>query len=172
MSGLLRTLARFGAYLIVLLLAAVWAVAALDSLTRPFFDIGRPVVGDAIISIASMLSLSAQSTLLFAFLLVGLKLMVGAVLLAAIFCAAYEKLRWNAADDAMLDVALFIAAIASAASALPGLTHGGDLLNHVVGELMLCMIASALAIYGRGYLVKEELPAPVRPEPVGANAAT
>ena len=79
MSGLLRYSARFGAYLIVLLLAAVWAVSALDSLFRPFFDIGRPVVGDAIISIAGALSLSAQSTILFAFLLVGLKLMVGAV---------------------------------------------------------------------------------------------
>lgn len=165
MSGLLRTLARFGAYLIVLLLSAVWAVSALDSLTRPFFDIGRPVVGDAIIAIAGALSLSAQSTILFAFLLVGLKLMVGAVLLAAIFCAAYEKLRWKSCDDAMLDVALFIAAVASAASSLPGLTRGGDMLNEVIGELMLCVIASALAIYGRGYLVKEELPAPVRVEP-------
>ena len=166
MSDLLRYLARFGAYLIVLLLAAVWAVSALDSLTRPFLDIGRPVIGDAIISIAGALGLSAQSTLLFAFLLVGLKLMVGAVLLAALFCAAYEKMRWNTSDDAILDVALFIAAIASASSSLPGLTHGGELLNHVIGELMLCVIASALAIYGRGYLVKEELPAPTRPEPV------
>src|ERR1043165_10055936 len=119
LSGLLRSLSRFGACLIVLLLAAVWAASALDSLIRPFFDIGRPVVGDAIITIAGVLSLSAQSTILFAFLLVGLKLMVAAVVLAAIFCAAYEKLRWKSCDDAMLDVALFIAAVASAASSLP-----------------------------------------------------
>ena len=46
----------------------------------------------------------------------------------------------------------------AAASALPGLTYGGELLNQVIGELMLCVIASALAIYGRGYLAKEELP--------------
>ena len=66
----------------------------------------------------------------------------------------YEQLRWGASDDAMLDVALFIAAVASAASALPGLTHGGEMLNGMIGELMLCLIASGLAIYGRGYLVQ------------------
>ena len=43
--------------------------------------------------------------------------------------------------------------------------HGGELLLAVIGELMLCVIASALAIYGRGYLVKQELPRPTRPEP-------
>ena len=76
----------------------------------------------------------------------------------------------------MLDVALLIAAIATVASALPGLLHGGELLLSVIGELMLCVIASALAIYGRGYLVKQELPSPVRTEPavisaVGATAS-
>jgi undecaprenyl pyrophosphate phosphatase UppP len=164
-SGLLRILARFGAFLIVLLLAAVWTFAALDSFARPLFDIGRPAVGDVIIWAAGVLSLSPQSTLLFALTLVGLKLMVGAFLLATLICAAYEKLRWKTSDDAMLDVALFIAAVASAASALPGLTHGGEMLNQIIGELMLCVIASALAIYGRGYLVKQELPPPTRVEP-------
>ncbi len=38
--------------------------------------------------------------------------------------------------------------------------------NAVIGELMLCLIASGLAIYGRGYLVRQELPRPMRPEPV------
>jgi hypothetical protein len=166
MTGLLQYLARFGAYLITLLLAAVWTVSALDSLTRPFLDIGRPAVGDVIIQVASALSLGPQSTLMFALLLVGLKLLVGAFLLATLACAVYEKMRWGASDDAMLDVALFIAAIASITSALPGLTHGGEMLNEVIGELMLCLIASGLAIYGRGYLVRSELPRPTRPEPV------
>ena len=71
---------------------------------------------------------------------------------------------------AMLDVALFIAAIASIASALPGLTHGGEMLNEVIGELMLCLIASGLAIYGRGYLVRAELPRLTRPGPVVITA--
>ena len=72
----------------------------------------------------------------------------------------------------MLDVALLAAALATIASALPGLMHGGELLLAAIGELMLCVIASALAIYGRGYLVKAELPRPTRPEPViiGAGA--
>ena len=91
-------------------------------------------------------------------MLVGLKFMVGAFLLAALFSAAYEKIHFGSSDDAMLDVALLTSAIATVASALPGLTHGGELLLSVIGELMLCVIASALAIYGRGFLVKEELP--------------
>jgi hypothetical protein len=53
---------------------------------------------------------------------------------------------------------------------MPGLTHGGELLNEVIGELMLCLIASGLAIYGRGFLVKDELPRPMRPETVVASA--
>jgi hypothetical protein len=82
--------------------------------------------------------------------------------------------RSKSTDDAMLDVALFTAAIATIASALPGVTHGGEMLLLVIGELMLCVIASGLAIYGRGYVVKEEQPRPTRPEPViiGANAAS
>jgi hypothetical protein len=170
-SNGLRFAARIGAYLIALLLAAVWAVSALDSLGRPLFDIGRPAVGDVIISVVSALSLAPQSALLFALLLVCLKLMVGAFLLAALMCAIYERLRWGSCDDAMLDVALLIAALASAASALPGLTHGGEMLQEIIGELMLCLIASGLAIYGRGYLVKDELPRPTRPEPVIIPAA-
>jgi hypothetical protein len=171
MSGVLRYSARIGAYLIALLLAAVWTVSALDSLVRPLFDIGRPAVGDVIISLTSALSLAPQSALLLAMLLVCLKLMVGALLLATFLCAAYERLRWGSCDDAMLDVALLIAALASAASALPGLTHGGEMLNEIIGELMLCLIASGLAIYGRGYLVKDELPRAMRPEPVVITAA-
>jgi hypothetical protein len=171
MSAVLQYLSRFGAYLITLLLAAVWTVGALDSLTRPLLDIGRPAVGNVIISIGSALSLSPQSTLMFALLLVALKLLVGAFLLATLICAAYEKVRWGSSDDAMLDVALFIAAIASIASAVPGLTHGGEMLNEVIGELMLCLIASGLAIYGRGYLVRAELPRPTRPEPVIINVS-
>lgn len=164
MSAALRYSARIGAYLIVLLLAAVWAVSAIDSLDRPLFDIGRPAVGDVIISVVTALSLAPQSALLFALLLVCLKLMVGAFLLATVMCAAYERLRWGSCDDAMLDVALLISALASAASALPGLTHGGEMLNEIIGELMLCLIASGLAIYGRGYLVNDELPPLERPQ--------
>jgi hypothetical protein len=160
----LQRLARIGAYLIALLLAVIWVVCALDSLRRPFFDIGRPAVGDVIISIVGAFSLAPQSALLFALLLVCLKLMVGALLLATFLCAIYERLRWGSCDDAMLDVALLVAALASAGSALPGLTHGGELLNEIIGELMLCLIASGLAIYGRGYFVQNELPRPVRPQ--------
>src|SRR3954451_20121926 len=96
-KGLQRT-ARIGAYLIALLLAVNWAACALDSLGRPFFDIGRPAVGDVIISIVNVFSLAPQSALLFALFLVCLKLMVGALLLATFMCAIYERLRWGRCD--------------------------------------------------------------------------
>ena len=164
LSNGLQYAARIGAYLIALFLAVLWAVSALDSLDRPLFDIGRPAVGDVIISVVTALNLAPQAALLVALLLVCLKLMVGAFLLATCMCAVYERLRWGACDDAMLDVTLLISALASTASALPGLTHGGEMLNEIIGELMLCLIASGLAIYGRGYLVQDEMPRPVRPQ--------
>jgi len=165
MSEWLRYLARRCAYLITLLLAAVWTVGGMESLTRSLYDLGRPRVGDVIISVGHALSLAPDMIVVFALMLVGLKFMVGALLLAALFAAAYEKYTFGSTDDAMLDVALLVAAIATIGSALPGVIHGGELLLAVIGELMLCVIASALAIYGRGYLVKQELPRPTRPEP-------
>jgi hypothetical protein len=166
MSIALRYLARCGVYSITLLLAAVWTVGGLESLTRPLFDLGKPLIGDAIIMIAHAVAIPSETIVLFALMLVGLKFMVGAFLLAALFSAAYEKIHFGSTDDAMLDMALLTSAIATIASALPGLLYGGELLLSVIGELMLCVIASALAIYGRGFLVKEELPPPTRTEPV------
>ena len=122
MSIALRYLARCGAYSITMLLAAVWTVGGLESLTRPLFDLGKPLIGDAIILIARALAIPSESIVLFALMLVGLKFMVGAFLLAALFSAAYEKIHFGSSDDAMLDVALLTSAIATVASALPGLT--------------------------------------------------
>lgn len=172
MSAWLRYLARRGAYAIALLLSAVWCVAALESLTRPLYDIGKPRVGDVLVSIAAKLPVAAETVLVLALLLVGLKLMVGALLLAAVFTAAYEKHVFGTTDDAMLDVALLVAALASIASAPPALAYGGTFMLEVVGELMLCVIASALAIYGRGYVARDERPKPVRPYEAGVIQAT
>ena len=158
-----RYLARFGTYLITSLLAAVWVFGALEAFTRPLFDLGRPHVGDTIIAVAAALMLPSDAVLGFAQLLAGLKFMVGAFLLTALIGAVRDKIRYGSCDDAMLDVALFTAALASIAGALPGLLHGGELLQGTIGELMLCLIASALAIHGRGYLVREERPRPERP---------
>ena len=163
MSQWLRYLARRCAYLIALLLAAVWIVGALEASTRPLLDLGRPHVGDVIISLAGVLALPQEALLPLAKLLNGLKFMVGAFLLAAVIGAVCDKARARGCDDAMLDVALFIAALASLATAPPGLLHGGHQLLLTIGELMLCVIASWLAVYGRGYLVREERPRPVRP---------
>ena len=162
MSRTLRYLARLSAYFIALLLAVVWVVNALDTLFRPLFDIGRAQVGDTIIAVASPM-LSPDHILQFAHLLGGLKFMVGALLLVALVGTVVEKVRFGSCDDALLDVALFVAALASVAGALPGLLYGGPLLQTSVGEMILCVAASALAIYGRGYLIRQEIPRPVRP---------
>jgi hypothetical protein len=106
MSGWLRYLARRAAYLITLLLAAVWTVSGLDSLVRPLFDLSRPLVGDTIIMVARTVSIPVDAIVVFALLLVGLKFMVGAFLLASLFAAAYEKINFGSTDDAKLDVAL------------------------------------------------------------------
>jgi hypothetical protein len=163
MSRFFSYAARTGAYLITFLLAAVWIVGALDTLLHPLYDLGRHHVGDVIIRLTGALGLSPHVTFQFAHLLAGLKLMVGALLLTALVGATYEKVRWGSSDDALLDVALFTAGVASVFAALPGLIHGGEPLQEVIGELMLCVIASRLAIYGRGYLVQNDLPDPVRP---------
>jgi len=163
MSRALRYLSRLSAYLIGLLLAAVWTFGAFDTLLRPLFDLGRARVGNTIMAVAGTVALPSQHMLQFAHLLGGMKFMVGALLLVALIGVVVEKLRFGSCDDAMFDVALFVAAVASVAGALPGLAHSGELLQGAVGELILCVAASAFAIFGRGYLIKEELPRPVRP---------
>ena len=149
MSRLLSFLARAGAYLITFLLAAVWIAGALDSLLHPLYDLGRHNVGDVIIRLCGLLGLSPHATFQFAHLLAGLKLMVGALLLTALVGAIYEKIRYGASDDAVLDVALFTAGIASVVAATPGLIHGGETLQAVVGELMLCVIEPACDLRAR-----------------------
>jgi hypothetical protein len=163
MSRFFSYAARAGAYFITLLLAAVWIVGALDTLLHPLYDLGRHHVGDVIIRLTGALGLSPHLTFQFAHLLAGLKLMVGALLLTALVGAIYEKVRWGACDDALLDVALFIAGVASVSAALPGLIHGGVPLQQVVGELLLCVFASRLSIYGRGDLAEQDLPDPEPP---------
>jgi hypothetical protein len=168
MSRALRYLSRLSAYLIGLFLVLVWTAAAADTLIRPLFDFGRARVGDTILAIAGAVALPSQHLLQFAHLLAGLKFMVGAFLLLALIDAVVEKVRFGSCDDAMFDVALFVAAIASVAGAAPGLVHGGELLQATIGELVLCLAASGFAIYGRGYVIRDERPCPVRPPAYGA----
>jgi len=161
--SVLRYLARISAYLIASLLAAVWSVGALESFLHPLLDLGKPHVGDAIIRVAHLVALPSEYILPFAKVLAGLKFMVGMFLFTAVAGSLYGKARFGSCDDAALDVALFSASVAALASALPGLLHGGELLQATVGELMLCVMANWLAIYGRGYLIGNERPRPVRP---------
>ena len=145
----LRRLALSAAYGIVLLLAAVWISSALASLQQPLFDLGRARIGDAIIAFAGALTLSPECTLKLAHMLAGVKLLLGAYLLASLVAAVYERVRWGASGDEMLDLVLFLSAIASIVAASP-LLPDAEALRAAVGELLLCAMASGLAAFGRG----------------------
>ena len=93
MSRFFSYSARTVAYLITLLLAAVWIVGALETLLHPLYDLGRHHVGDVIIRLTGALGFSPRLTFQFAHLLAGLKLMVGALLLTALVGAICEKVR-------------------------------------------------------------------------------
>jgi hypothetical protein len=144
--------ARITAYAIVVLLSAVWTTSALASLRQPLFDLAKPRVGDAIIAFAGVLAVPPENILKLAHLLVGLKLLLGAYLLAAVISAVYERLRFGASGDEILDLGLFLSAVASIVAASP-VFGDGEPLQRLIGELMLAAIASALASYGRGFRV-------------------
>jgi hypothetical protein len=149
MDRLRRILARTAAYVLALLLSAVWLASALASLRQPLFDLGKAHVGDAIIGFANLLSLSPNAILKLAHLLAGAKLLLGAYLLAAVIVPIWDRLRGRFNDDEMLDLALFVSAIASIVAAAPAL-QGGEPLVRAIGELLLCVLASGLTAYANG----------------------
>jgi hypothetical protein len=148
----LRRPARIIAYSIVLLLSAVWTASALASLRQPLFDLAKPRIGEAIIAFADVLFLPPESIVKFAHMLAGLKLLLGAYLLTALIAAVWERLRDGASGDEILDLALFLSAVASIVAGFPAIGES-EALQRLIGELMLCVIASALASYGRGFRV-------------------
>ena len=166
MKSVLQGTARVAAYLIALLLALVWTAAATVSLLRPLFDIAQPHVGDVIVSTGRRLGLSPHDVVTLAHALAGLKLFIGIYLLIAVIGAACDRAIHRTCDDAMLDVGLLISAVGSLIAAIPVAGLGGEPLQGGIGELMLAAIASALAIYGRGFIAPDERPRPTRPEPV------
>jgi hypothetical protein len=144
----LRCAARIAAYAIVLLLAAVWLTSALVSLQQPFLDLAKPHVGDAILRFAGIFGLSPDGIMRLANMLVGLKLMIGIYLLAGLVLAIYTRMRWQEEGDELIEVALYLSAIATIVAASPVLAeHVG--LQTVVGELLLCAMASGLLMFGR-----------------------
>ena len=169
MKSVLHRAARVAAYLIALLLALVWTAAAAVSLTHPLFDIGQPHVGDTIVTFGRLLALSPQAIVTFAHMLAGLKLFIGIYLFVTVVMAAYDWAVHGTSDDAMLDVGLLMSALASLLAAAPIAGLGGEPLQAVIGELMLAAIASALAIYGRGFVVAEERPRATRYETLTAG---
>ena len=143
----LRAAAAVTAYAIAVLLATVWIVSALESLTLPLLDLGRAGIGDAIIAFAARFALPPQAIFQLAHLLVGIKFLVGLFLLAAIVVGMLERLL-RAPGDETLDLALFVSAVASVVAASPLLADTHAQLE-LVGELMLCLIASLLTGFAR-----------------------
>jgi hypothetical protein len=161
--GVLRPVARTTAYGIALLLSAVWVTSATASFVQPLYDLGKARIGDAIIAFGHFLHLPPQGIFELAHMLVALKLLLGTYLLIVVIFAAYERLRWRRSGDAMLDVGLFLSAIASIIASGP-LVVEGEGVRPFVGELMLCVIASGLADFARGS--QESQAATVIPIPV------
>ena len=149
MDRLRRILARTAAYALALLLSAVWLTSALVSLRQPLFDLGKAHVGNALLDFADLFSLSPAAILKLAQLLAGAKLLLGAYLLAAVMVPIWDRLRGRFNDDEMLDLALFVSAIASIVAAAPVL-QGGEPLVRAIGELLLCALASGLTAYANG----------------------
>jgi hypothetical protein len=170
MKSVLHRAARVTAYLIALLLALVWTAAAAVSLTHPLFDIGQPHSGDTIITVAHLFALSPAMVVTFAHMLAGLKLFIGIYLFVTVIVAAWDWAIHGTSDDAMLDVGLLMSALASLIAAVPFAGLGGEPLQAVIGELMLAAIASALAIYGRGFVIPNERPRATRYETLTAGA--
>ena len=146
----LRPAARIGAHAIVVLLAAVWATAGLASLSVPLFDLGRARIGDAILAFAGALHMAPAVALDLAHSLAWIKILLGGYLLVTVMLAIRRRLSRSERDDALLDVGLFLAAVSSTVAALPALAVGGEALQGAIGELLLCVFASALASFGRG----------------------
>ncbi|MFL5049665.1 MAG: hypothetical protein ACJ8D4_06095 [Xanthobacteraceae bacterium] len=167
----LRPLARTTAYGIALLLSAVWVTSATASFMQPLFDLGKARVGDSIIAFGGLLHLSPRAIFELAHMLVALKLLLGTYLLVVVIFAAYERLRWRRSGDEMLDIGLLAAAIASIIASGP-LVIGGEGIRVLVGELMLCVIASGFATFARGSPMLEPATViPISAMPISAEPA-
>src|SRR5262245_34066443 len=144
----LRVLARVVAYLFVLLLSAVWLTSATASLTRPLLDLDRPLIGDAITTFAGLMSLSPPGAYRLALALIVARIVLGTVLLTVMIQAAYHSMRGRPQDDAVLEFALLLSAMATVIAGAPVIMEAEPRLA-VIGELILCVLAALLATLGR-----------------------
>jgi hypothetical protein len=151
----LRSLARFAAYAMVVLLAAVWLSAGVASLDQPLFDLGRPRIGDAILAFARRFALSPDATLRLACMLAGLKLLLGAYFLLAIVVAACDRVRRRTCGDEVLELGLFVSALASIVAVSPRIADRMA-LGIALGELLLCVMASGLIAFAHSPVTRRQ----------------
>lgn len=165
----LRPAARIAAYLLAALVGLIWAVGGLSTLGQPLLDIGVAHTGDVIIKVAGLAGLAGEGTMRLAMALAVGKLTLGLMLLATPVVAVIDRFRFGGSDDALLDVGLFVAAVGAVVATPAAITAPApQALQALIGELVFCLAASQLAIWGRGEPTAEAetaapMPAPAEP---------
>src|SRR5262249_34385595 len=144
MSTAKRRISLSIGYGIAIMLGLGWICAALLTMRMPLLDLGVAGNGDALISVARLLGLSPDATFALARMIVAAKLAIGTLLLSAPFVALFERGEAAEDRDVMLEIALFLSALATSAALAPALISGGRLLQEAIGELVLCVIAAVL----------------------------
>jgi hypothetical protein len=155
---------RTVAYLTALLVGASWISRALLSMEMSLFDLGTNGTGGIILTLAGTLDFAPATTVKFAHSLAGLKLLLGIYLFAAVLYGLYELVMRRESDDALLDVTLFVAALGAGIAAIAAIPSDAMMLRTYIGELFLCLGASALAALSRA---RQPRPAP---EPAAAKS--
>ena len=102
-------------------------------------------------TVAGLLSLPPQGAVQLAQVLIVARILLGTLLLVAMIQAAYHSMRGRTPDDHVLELALLLSAIASLVAGAPVIMDAEPRLA-VIGELILCVMASLLATLGRGPL--------------------
>lgn len=149
-TNILRRSLRLIAYLAAFLLALVWIASALAALSAPIPGFTDPA-GRGFFALVHFAGLDPAGMLAFGRALAGAKLALGLILVSAVVTAIGGCARRRACDDAVLDVALLFSALGSVAAGAPIIVAGGgQALQAVMGELLLCAIAHGLSTHGRG----------------------
>lgn len=139
---ILRVLAQCAAYMAVLALSLSWLLCADRSANASLLDLATVGAGDAILRWAGVLGIGPAETLKLARALVATKAAIGILLLAGLVAAASRRWR-READYALLEVGLFVSAFGSAV-AMSATMSGGQPMQGLIGELILCIAASEL----------------------------
>jgi hypothetical protein len=140
---------RSAAYLILLLLGLAWALRGILCAQMPLLDLGTAQPGDLIIGLGGAAGLSPDGIFQFARFLAGAQLMLAGYLFAAAGFSVFSWLTQERPDDAMLEATLSLTAIITLIAAAGAVAGNPAALPVLSAELLLCVLASALAALSR-----------------------